>query len=128
MTKSRSPFLTLDPGLKLYCSRKPGTRARRSTDSYGSVVPVYSRYCVTWRWKGLATVTSAGGGGANALTRALQPPTGRSAAIATIEPTARIRSRRCTSMALRVAWCLGIRRWQDVAPVGALAHLLDCLR
>src|SRR5262245_60863328 len=72
MTNSRSSFLTDAPGLKFTCSRNPATRARSSTSSYGSVVPVYSRYLVTGLWTGCATVTSAGGGGAYAFVFGLQ--------------------------------------------------------
>src|SRR5262249_47252454 len=140
------------------CSRKPETRARRSTDSNGSVVPVYSRYCVTGFSTGLATVTSGGGGGTNALTLGLQPAMNVTAAVAVTSVAAvftqtKLHGQRVGMMDLRRLWvCRRIRRviiasWiaagsleepiifarivfrgEDVAPVGARAHFLDGLR
>src|SRR2546423_5337240 len=95
MTKSRSPFLTAAPGLKLTWSRNPVTRARSSTASYASVVPVYSRYRVTGFWMGCATVTSGGWGGTNALTFCLHPPAN---AIKAQAIAAAPRRRRCSAL------------------------------
>src|SRR6185295_422447 len=94
MTKSKSPFLTAAPGLKLTCSRNPETRARRSTDWKGSVVPVYSRYRVTGRCTGCATVTSGGSGGTNALVLGLQPHASHRAAMAVTVSAERVALRR----------------------------------
>src|SRR5437867_276886 len=75
MVKRRSPFFTSLPSLKSTLSRYPLTRARTSTVSGDSSLPMYSSHSITSRATGWTTVTV--GGGAVGAARFPQPANNR---------------------------------------------------
>ena len=77
ITNSRSPASTSCPSSNSRCSRKPSTRARRSTLSMASIRPVKLTEGVISRSSTLTTVTAGAACCASAACRAAAAPSGR---------------------------------------------------